>query len=65
MIGDRCDVCGSRKTGPCRACEGVRAVLSSVAGMYAEAVMDWMKAVATKAAEDAVIQRENEEKHDG
>jgi predicted metal-binding protein len=64
VIGGQCDVCGSRKTGPCRACEGVHVVLTA-AGINASLVMDWMEAVATKAAEDAVLRHENEEKHDG
>lgn len=60
MIGDQCDVCGVRKTGPCRACEGVRAALTG-AGINADLVMDWMEAVATKAAEEAVRRRADEE----
>lgn len=59
-IGSRCHVCGSRKRKvdglfmPCEACD--------YAGEHMNPrLMEWVQAVATKAAEDAVLRHENEE----
>lgn len=63
MIGSRCDVCDSPKTGACRACEGVRATLWA-AGVNSDLITDWVQAVARKAAEDA-DERHEERRHNG